>query len=76
MARRSVDNINVKSTLLMAQKFDKEFAQVTHLLTKKGKQTNIKSDCQVSDVFDIQLTENEVISILFCIGFSKSMDTN
>lgn len=74
MATRSVDNINLKSTLLIAQKFDKEFNQVTTMLTKRGKQTSIKQEYQVSDVFDIELTENEVISILFCLGFSKSMN--
>lgn len=75
MANTGIQSINVKSTIMMAAKFEREFLQAALYISRQAKDSLMNQGPinQIADLFELEMTREEVMNVLFCIGFTKQI---
>ena len=73
MANQGIQSINMRSTIMMAAKFEREFMQAALYISREAKDSlmNLGPINSVADLFNFKMTREEVMNVLFCIGFTK-----
>lgn len=70
-ATNAIESINIKSTIMVAQKFEREFTQATAYISQSAKRELQQPALQVNEIYGFRLSYREVMNILFCVGFTK-----
>ena len=75
VAKSGISSVNVKSTLMISQKFSREFQQAVMILTMEGKYLQKKEQIEESEVLSCYMDMNECRNVLFCLGFTKAISS-